>query len=109
MIGPLIHLTQEELNDINNTTSTLKLGIIVAGFVDYLLKELVLFTATNKEICVPFNMFQERRNIKPDFHKFSLIDYGHTIKLGEYEAASSAILYELDPEYKMYADQNRLK
>ena len=36
----------------------------------------------------------------PDFARLELLDYGRTIALGDYEASTDAILYELDPLYR---------
>ena len=54
-----------------------------------------------KTITVPWSMFKPSGDgVHPDFSRLSLTDHGHTIRLGEYEAASDAILYEADPEYR---------
>ena len=46
-------------------------------------------------------MFQPSgKGTHPDFTRLSLADYGHTVRLGDYEASSDAILYEIDPEYR---------
>ncbi len=37
-----------------------------------------------------------RRSPKPDFTDFEVIDTGQTLRFGEYEAATDAILYEFD-------------
>jgi hypothetical protein len=33
---------------------------------------------------------------RPDFSAFSVVDSGQTIKLGDYEAATDAVLWEFD-------------
>ena len=109
LLGDIVELPQEEIGEIEKSSNKLHLGIFMSGFVDYALREIVLFTADHKEIIASFDMFQPTSKAQPDFQLFSLIDFGNTIKLGEYEAASSAILYELDPEYKEYADANGTK
>ncbi len=38
--------------------------------------------------------------VKPNFNKFSVTDYGQTIRFGQYEAAADAILYEYDSDYR---------
>ena len=35
-------------------------------------------------------------------YELEIIDYGHTVKLGGYEASTRSILVDLDPEYKEY-------
>jgi len=34
-------------------------------------------------------------------------DFGHTIKLGEYEASADAILYEIDADYRRMLNKER--
>jgi hypothetical protein len=45
------------------------------------------------KIKVPFSFFEKSGNgIEPDFTDISIIDHGHTVKLGQYEASAGAIL-----------------
>ena len=37
---------------------------------------------------------------RPNFDRFSVIDFGHTLKFGDYEASADGVLYELDPKYR---------
>ena len=39
--------------------------------------------------------------------RLSFTDYGHTVALGEYEAAADAILYEIDAEYRRQLNKER--
>ncbi len=49
----------------------------------------------------PFSIFpQSGDGTAPDFARLELLDYGHTIALGDYEASTDAVLYELDPLYR---------
>jgi hypothetical protein len=108
-IGPLAFLPYAQLLELKILPDNRRKGIIVAAFVDLLLLEMVVFNANEKEFIIPLSFFKPSGNgVYPDFHKIEIIDYGHTIKLGDYEAASSAILYEADHEYKAYCDANRM-
>ena len=42
---------------------------------------------------------------KPNFGQLAFIDGGQTVRLGNYEAAVDAILYEFDPQYRRRAKQ----
>jgi lambda repressor-like predicted transcriptional regulator len=60
-------------------------------------------------ITVPWSIFKPSGDgLQPDFSRLSLTDYGHTVRLGDYEAASDAILYEADPEYRRKARKRLL-
>ena len=50
---------------------------------------------------VPFSTFEESGDgTERDFNTFAMIDCGQTVRLGDYEAAVDAILYEYDPEFR---------
>ena len=48
------------------------------------------------------------RGVSPDFADAEIIDSGLTVRLGQYEAALDAILYEFDRDYRGRARQRRL-
>jgi len=61
-------------------------------------------------VVVPFSLFEETANgVRPDFDALSFTDYGHTVKLGEYEASTDAILYEIDADYRRMLNKARQK
>jgi hypothetical protein len=47
-----------------------------------------------------------RHSAKPDFDDFQVIDGGQTVRLGKYEAATDAILYEFDPRARARMKDN---
>jgi hypothetical protein len=64
--------------------------------------QVVILVRGNLELLVePFSAFPIRPTYpKPDFGDVEVTDYGQTVRLGEYEAAVSAILYERDAAYR---------
>jgi DNA-binding Xre family transcriptional regulator len=49
----------------------------------------------------PLTAFEKSGDgVRPDFARFAVADYGQTIRLGDYEAAADALLYEFDPQYR---------
>ena len=46
---------------------------------------------------------------KPDLHRLAVTDFGQTVCLGEYEAATDAILYEFDGAYRRRAKRRELE
>lgn len=60
----------------------------------------VIYRGDLVPIVVPLDWFKPSGDgVHPDFTAFTIMDYGHTVKLGEYEAATHAVLYEFDREY----------
>lgn len=80
--------------------------LIVSGYVDFYYKHIVLFKGNGVPINARFEMFVPS-NIEPEFDSLEIIDYGHAIKLGAYEASTHSILIELEPWYKAYCESIR--
>jgi hypothetical protein len=60
-------------------------------------------------LVVPLSLFAPRpTGPKPDFSDFEVIDSGQTIRLGQYEAAADAVLYEFDPEFRRLEKKRRI-
>lgn len=94
-------LPLEELLDVLSASSSEAAGLFIAGVADLGSQTLALTRGNMKTIAVPWSMFKPSGDgVEPDFSRLSLTDYGHTVRLGGYEAASDAILYEADPEYR---------
>lgn len=78
-----------------------KSELFIGGMVQEDLEIVVLRRGNFDTVVVPFSIFKPSGNgTTPDFSDFSVEDYGHTVRFGDYEAASDAILAECDPEYK---------
>jgi hypothetical protein len=81
----------------------------IGGTVAPASKALVLFRGNLAPVVLPSSWFKTRTGgPKPDFEDFEVIDCGQTVRLGEYEAASDAILYDLDPEFRSRAKARQL-
>ncbi len=82
--------------------------LFIGGSVDDANKTLTLWRGNLEPLTVPFSAFEKSGDgVFPDFSRLSLTDFGHTIRLGEYEAAADAILYEFDPDYRRRLAQQR--
>ncbi len=78
--------------------------LILGGNLDRETKTITLWRGNMESITVPFSAFSISGNgIKPNWDKFQVTDFGQTIQFGEYEAATDAVLYEFDPEYRRRA------
>ncbi len=92
-------LSSEELGEVLSADN--RANLFIGGTVNPGGKTITLWRGNLSSLTVPFSAFEPSgTGTKPDFGEFSVSDYGHTINLGDYEAASDAILYEFDPEYR---------
>lgn len=84
--------------------------LFIGGAVDFGNQTLTLWRANLEPLTVPFSAFPPSGDgIQPDFEQFSVTDFGQTIRLGDYEAATDAVLYEFDPDYRRRIAKQRLQ
>jgi hypothetical protein len=55
-------------------------------------------------IVIPLSAFRRRNATVPDPTRLSVIDCGQTLRLGAFEAAVDALLYERDPAFRRRAN-----
>lgn len=68
---------------------------------------LLLVRGDLSHLLVPLSSFRKRpAGPVPDPEDLSIEDYGQTVRLGQYEASTDAILYEHDPDYRKAARKN---
>lgn len=109
IIGPISTLPPSEFNEIRRAPKETQRKVFVTGFVDFKVQEVVLIKMDNSEIDVPFEWFKPTSlGVEPDFDNLSIIDFGYSIKLGQYEASSHAILYQFEIEYKEAIEANKM-
>jgi hypothetical protein len=81
----------------------------VGGVVDREDHALVLYRGNFERLVLPLSWFHaQHRGTKPDFDDFEVVDGGQTVRLGRYEAATDAILYEHDPASRRRMKQREL-
>jgi len=84
--------------------------LFIGGSVDKATETITFWRGDLKPLAVPFSAFERSGDgTVPDFNKFSVIDSGQTVQLGDYEAAVDAVLYEYDPEYRRRISKKRLQ
>lgn len=67
--------------------------LYIGGMADIANQTLTLIRGDRKTVYVPFSIFKPSGDgTVPDFKKLNFIDYGWTVVLGDYEAASDAII-----------------
>jgi hypothetical protein len=78
--------------------------LFIGGAFDARDKMVILYRGSVDPIVVPLEWFREHHGgVRVDPGKLTVIDYGQTVKLGDYEAGADAILYEFDEEYRRSA------
>lgn len=75
--------------------------LLIGGSIDHSSQTVTFWRGNIKSLTVPLTAFDtEGDGVEPDFTKFSITDFGHTVRFGKYEAAADAILYEFDADYR---------
>lgn len=75
--------------------------LALGGHVDPQTQLLTLCRGDLTHLAVPLGLFKPAGDgAVPDGSRFAIADYGHTIRLGDYESSMDAILYEADPAYR---------
>ncbi|HEY9720882.1 MAG TPA: helix-turn-helix transcriptional regulator [Oscillatoriaceae cyanobacterium] len=83
--------------------------LLIGGFADQSARLVVLYKGNLEPVLVPFDWFTAGpKSPQPDFGRLDVVDYGHYVRLGTYEAATDAILYEFDAGYRKRQRENRL-
>lgn len=73
-------------------------------------QSLVLYRGSLDRLAVPMAWFaRSGTGVMPDFGDVGVTDDGYTLRLGSYEAAVEAILYELDADFRRRERARRLE
>lgn len=84
-------------------------NLIIGGLVSSSARALVLIRGSLERLVVPWSWFEpSAAGSQPDFDDFEVVDFGQTIRLGRYEAAVDAILYEFDARYRRFERARRV-
>jgi len=82
-------------------------NFFIGGVADREDKALVLYRGSLEKLAIPFSWFRASPGSpKPNFDDFEVTDGGQTVRLGEYEAAADAILYEFDSKARARMKRN---
>lgn len=83
--------------------------LFVGGVVLTTQSAILLYRGNLEPITIPLDWFASRPGSLPDVSKVAVTDYGQTVRLGDYEAATDAILYEFDEDYRSRAKKQRIE
>lgn len=90
-------------------TSDDRANLFIAASYDALTQAVVLYRGNLEPVVVPLSWFVNAASTAvADPAALAIIDYGHTVQLGDFEAATDAILYEFDPAYRQQVKADRL-
>lgn len=83
--------------------------LFIGGFSSPCDDLVVLYRGTLEPLVVPFSWFQRKPGARLDFQSLGVSDYGQTVTFGDYEVATSNILYAHDAAYRKRAKQRELQ
>ena len=70
----------------------------------------ILYRGNLEPLIVPLAWFRARPGgPKPHLNRLAVTDFGQTVRLGDYEAATDAILYEFDGAYRRRAKRREIE
>lgn len=101
-------IREEELAEVLESEN--RDNLFIGGFVNKTNRTITFWRGNLDSLTVAFSAFEKSGDeTKPNFDDFSVIDSGQTVKLGSYEAAVDAILYECDPDFRREVSKKRLQ
>jgi hypothetical protein len=75
--------------------------LFIGGYADTDNQTLTLVRGDLRRLSVPWSMFPATgAGVIPDPSQLRFTDCGNTVRLGDYEVAADAILYEADPDFR---------
>lgn len=84
--------------------------LFIGGIADSEDEALILYRGDFTSLLVPFAWFEPRPTVgPPNWARFQVTDSGQTLRMGEYEVATDAILYEYDPAFRQKAKKRLLE
>jgi DNA-binding Xre family transcriptional regulator len=70
----------------------------------------ILLRGNLEPLLVPLSWFRQAPSLtKPNLDDCEITDWGHTVRLGEYEASTDAILYAFDRDYRKRAKARQVE
>lgn len=96
-------LPLDELAEVLSASPEERQDVFIGGVLNTEFGTLVLVRGNLERVIVPLSMFRPSGRATPDFSKFELGDYGHTLRFGDYEATADIVLWEVDPDYRKRA------
>lgn len=101
-------LDRDELAEV--LSSERRADLFIGGTVSHADGAVVLYRGDLGRMAVPLSWFVRTGKVEhPDFDDFGVLDFGQTIRFGQFEAATDAILYAFDDLYRREARRRQLE
>jgi hypothetical protein len=101
-------LPDDELIEVISSPS--RQDLLLGAATDREARAIVVLRGNLEPVVVPFAWFRSPRGGPvPDFANPEIVDGGQTIRLGPYEAATDALLFEIDREYRSRSKSHALE
>jgi len=97
------NLPVEQLAEVLSAPNEQRRDVFIGGVLNEEFGTLALVRGNLDRITVPLSIFRPSGRRSPDFGRFGLDDYGHTLRFGDYEATSDVVLWEFDPDFRKRA------
>lgn len=107
LTADVVSLEPEVLAEV--VTSNERASLFIAASYDAVTEAIVLYRGDLETIVVPVAWFMNPASgALANPAALAIIDYGHTVQLGAFEAATDAILYEFDAAYRKQSKSAQL-
>jgi hypothetical protein len=101
-------LPTEELVEVLSSTD--RSDLFIGAAVVPADSAVILYRGNLEPLVVPLTWFRTRPDgPRPNVSDLAVTDFGQTVRLGNYEAATDAILYEFDDKYRKRAKKRQLE
>ncbi len=105
--GDVPLLASDELAEVLSADN--RGDLFVGGAVNRTDEVVVLYRGSFDRLCVPLGWFRRTSDVEPNFDDFEITDFGQTVRFGDFEASTDAILYDFDSAYRSRARQRQLE
>ncbi len=100
-------LPPDELMDVLLAPEEESHDLFIGGSFDPISETLTLTRGDLEKIVISIAMLVPSGKAAPDPTRLSIEDYGNTVRLGEYEAATDAVLYQVDSDFRKRQNAKR--
>ncbi len=90
----------DQLGEVLAGDSAAARDVFIGGVIDTGFGLVTLVRGNFERITAPLSIFRPSGTSKPDFTRFELDDFGHSVRFGEYEASAHFILFDADADYR---------
>ena len=93
-------LPKDEFAEVLLLPKDKRRDLFIGGKAVHSRKLIVLYRGDMSRILVPFSAFPPSPKANPNFRRFSIGDYGNTLRFGNYESTADVVLWESDVDYR---------